>query len=155
MLAFSLCILAIFSAHLIAAEDNCKVTREDCIVCARHYCDINRDGGIDVEEIRAIKNKYLTFWERFFAWALNQSPERMMELCDADNNGLITEIDFKNSSETCLAECMKRELFWNKICMPAAEEEHERIERERQEKFKKLQNEVSALEDKIEAQDQE
>jgi len=101
---------------------------------------------IDLEEIRAIKNKYLTFFERVFAFILNQSPERMMFLCDHDKDGFISRDDFAKATDTCLKECMKRGLFWKKICLPASAEEHERIERERAEHIKKLEQQIAGQE---------
>ena len=99
--------------------ENCP-SREECVECAQTYCDINGDGYIDVEEIRALKEKYLTFIERFFAFMLSQSPERMIELCG--DNGRITRASFAKNKDSCLATCMKRRLFMQKICLPAQHE---------------------------------
>lgn len=132
----------------IFKEEDCDISRAQCGECARKYCDIDRNGVIDVEEIRAVRAKYLTFYERFFAFILSETPERMLEMCGNGDksNPVITEESFASRDDTCLYECAKRHIFWDKICMPAAAEEHERIEIERAEKIKNLEQKIASIE---------
>ena len=166
----------------VPAPDDCGITRQQCIECAAKYCDINQDGVIDAEEIAAIKSKWLTFYEKFFAWALDQTPERMLFLCGtelahddlaplistvkknlsgekaeraerrlktilANNERVITHRSFVEATDTCLYECVKRDLFWNKICLPAAAEEHEQVLLRRQEQLQRLSAQIDKLEE--------
>lgn len=103
----------------VTVENKDCPTREECMDCVLKYADIDGDALIGIEEIRAAKAKYLTWFERFMAWGTGQSAELMLELCDADNDGYISHEDFVKSEKTCLAECFKRQLFFDKICRPA------------------------------------
>lgn len=109
-------------ASSIFADEECP-SREDCMECVMKYCDVNNDMRIDLEEIYAAKARYLTWYERVLAWGTGQSAERMLQLCDYDKDGFISHDDFVNSEETCLSDCFKRKLFYNKICTPAAGKE--------------------------------
>jgi hypothetical protein len=96
---------------------NCQFDRNDAIDCAVKYGDLNGDRLLDANEIVTLKAAMFTILERFVA--LLYPVSHIMEHCDADQDGKISESDFDKSLETCLATCDRVTTFNRLVCTRA------------------------------------
>lgn len=89
----------------VPSEDvrTCAYSREEALREARIYGDVDLDNRLCTAEISLYKANTLYFYER---WLLALHPNNnIMNHCDIDRDGYITEEDFANSLDTCLHTC--------------------------------------------------
>lgn len=81
----------------------CAYSRDEAMREARIYGDVDLDNRLCTAEISLYKANTLYFYER---WLLALHPNsNIMDHCDIDRDGYITEEDFANSLDTCLHTC--------------------------------------------------
>ena len=101
-----LCMTRISSARSTEPSEDvrhCAYKREEALRLARIYGDVDLDNRLCSAEISLYKANTLYFYER---WLLALHPNNnIMDHCDIDQDGYITEEDFANSLDTCLHTC--------------------------------------------------
>jgi hypothetical protein len=96
----------------------CRYQRQDAIDCGERYVDLNHDGDITIDEIRAA-HVWLPWYAKPFAW-FAESPEQSMANCGAAPNGRITPAHFERYRATCMNSCFKVEKAVEYVCNRAA-----------------------------------
>lgn len=76
-------------------------TREQLMECLDHIIDTNCDHAIDAAEVDAARQNHLKWWERGLAW-FGISTERVFCSCDSNQDGLITQVEFRDNFQVCL-----------------------------------------------------
>lgn len=87
--------------------DNCDFTRDEALTCIAKYVDIDHNGEITSFEFERAKSLYTPPQLRVAEWVLNRmgyyiSIADVMTGCDANHDGRLTLIDWKESVKTCL-----------------------------------------------------
>lgn len=100
---FVFCVLAAQVAT--AAGSSCAYTRDLAVHCGRLVTDLNHDDLVTVAEMEAAKASALAWYERQFANLVGPSSQQVLDMCDADKDGRISEADYANSEATCLTDC--------------------------------------------------
>lgn len=88
----------------------CTVSREqvlDCIAGKKEMFDTDGDDALDLEELKTLFHETIPKTYHPFLKSLG-GVEATMKHCDVDEDGKISNEDFKHSEDTCLASCWKR-----------------------------------------------
>ena len=93
---------------------NCKYDRNDAIDCVQKYGDSNHDRLLTPDEIIVLKREMFYIWEK--AVLLLHPQDDIMDHCDHDRDGVISERDFDESFNTCLHTCADVTDFNYYIC---------------------------------------
>lgn len=75
--------------------------RSDLMECFDRIVDLNCDGAIQPNEIDAVRQNHLKWWERALAW-FSVSTERIFCSCDTNKDGKITRDEFRHNYMVCL-----------------------------------------------------
>lgn len=94
-----------------------EYTRNDIVRCAQVYLDGDGDGRICNAELVAAKAALLGPLEKFVDWFYPTGD--IMEHCDFDRDGFISQLDFEQSWETCLNNADKRSTVNHYVCARA------------------------------------
>lgn len=87
-------------------DDECEVQREDAYACAVKYADLNNDERISYWEVTYFRNQVLRWYEKALVWALNETPEKVMDRCGEEPKKThVTRASFEASTEKCLRHC--------------------------------------------------
>lgn len=117
LLLFSI-VAAKIPRHKLPLElQRCKYNRNDAIDCVLKYGDGDHDRYLCPEEIAQLKKAQLHVWERVISY-LHPSSD-IMDHCDADRDGAVSEADFDKSIRTCLHTCEDLTTFFEYICLRA------------------------------------
>lgn len=100
--------------YMLGYDEHCTYTREDAIQCFAKYLDTNHDHVIDLAELEAAKQKYVSWAlkliEKVVAWEIDTSTETIMKNCGAGTKGYFTPDDFRRTKHSCMpsqeAMCM-------------------------------------------------
>jgi hypothetical protein len=76
-------------------------TREQLMECFDHIIDTNCDHVIQPHEVDEARQNHLKWWERGLAW-LSVSTERIFCSCDTDQDGKITQEEFRANYKVCM-----------------------------------------------------
>lgn len=87
---------------------NCKWQRSDVINMTGLGFDLNGDQVIDAYEIEFARHYYFTSFELVFG----ESTKEVIEHCDCDGDGRISQEDFLSSEMSCIRNCDKAEEVW-------------------------------------------
>lgn len=102
----------------------CEHQREDAIECAQRYGDRNHDRLISSDEVDWMRSHYLSKVERTLVWIAEKfgldTTREVMEKCDYDGDGAISEEDFALTRDTCLKNCDRVSKLFHFICDRAA-----------------------------------
>lgn len=103
--------------------EECNITRYDAWKAMENTLDINKDGFIDTDECMKIINLY---FEDFKSGGVVQKIAvnlflldettvkecaKLTVLCDADNDGRISEFDFNETSSVCVKSCTRANMI--------------------------------------------
>ena len=87
-------------------DDQCEVQRDDAYHCAKHYSDLNKDGRVETSEVIYFRNFVLYFWEKALVWAINETPEKIMNRCaEQPHRTYITTASYRKYTWDCLRHC--------------------------------------------------
>ena len=87
-------------------DNECEVQRDDAYACAKNYSDLNHDGRIEKNEVIYFRNFVLYWWERALVWAVNETPEKIMDRCaEKPHKKYITVASYKEYTWDCLRHC--------------------------------------------------
>lgn len=92
----------------LASWKNCRWQRSDVINMTGMGFDLNGDKFIDAYEIEFARHYYFSAPELIMA----ESTKEVMEHCDCDGDGVISEEDFLNSDMSCIRNCDKAAEVW-------------------------------------------
>ncbi len=84
------------------SQTECNFTRTDAYVCILDHINTNGDSVITTDELHAAIDKYVPWWAHWLA--ATWGPQKIMQACDADHNGVITAHDWEESTHMCLPE---------------------------------------------------
>lgn len=100
--------------YVLGYDEHCAYTREDAIQCFAKYLDTNHDHVIDLAELEAAKEKYVSWAlkliQKVVSWDIDTSTETIMKNCGAGSKGYFTPDDFRRTHKSCMpsqqAMCM-------------------------------------------------
>lgn len=110
----SKCVYGVSKSKLAYEEDinswkTCPWQRFDVINMTGLGFDLNGDQLIEPYEIEFAKHYYFSPIELIFG----ESTKEVMDHCDCDGDGYISQDDFLNSDMSCIRNCDKaREVWW-------------------------------------------
>lgn len=104
---------------------NCKLKRDDAVSCMLKFGDTNHDRRLEESEIETLKSNMLYFWEKWVD--LLHPVTEIMDHCDYDRDGFISEDDFYKSYRTCMPRCKDVLQFDMYICSRAKYAEAQKL----------------------------
>lgn len=99
-----------------AQPEPCTHTRDEALACVTLYGDANKDGYVTAEEVDALREGSLHFYERALSWIAGETTATVMLHCDHDCDGKISAEDFAASRDTCLHDCDGIDNLFRYIC---------------------------------------
>jgi hypothetical protein len=102
----------------VDSSHSLEFTREGVVYCLHHLADTNCDHKIDAGELTAFKDRHLTTFERTVFFFKSSVPI-VMNACDKDKDGFISEDEFLNNYDGCLNNqremCYARDICYREI----------------------------------------